>query len=168
MFWPAWWESVCGMKGFNWWWHRQQQLSTHLSCFSLCLCYCNFWWMREAVRTPLALFRSRTVSKQLKHMVVTGGSLWLRTELALATLDERLITLIWVDFLKWAQRVIGFSKEEHILTERIQLARKVTDIYFYKFWQMLFVFKWHHDAEGFSEQWLIMCTWLSIASTRGA
>lgn len=38
----------------------------------------------------------------------------------------------------------------------IQTARTVTDFDRCKFWQMLFVFRWHHDAQGFSVRRLIM------------
>lgn len=40
--------TLCGPKGScRGWQGNGQHLSTHLSCFSPCLCRCNFWWMRS-------------------------------------------------------------------------------------------------------------------------
>lgn len=105
---------------------------------------------------------SCSVTMQLKHVALTRGGLWRRAELALVTLDERLITLIWVEMSSGCDRIL--QRDAHF----DRGAEKVSDIYCYKFWQLLFVFRWRRDAEGFSERWLIVCTWLSIASTRGA
>lgn len=51
--------------------------------------------------------------------------------------------------------------------DRVDPAWGATHFYCHRFWQMLFVFKCHHEAQGFSEQWLIMYS-AAIARARRA
>lgn len=123
---------------------RQQQLSSichvffffsHPFCVSTATTFDE--WVEQLVHLyPLHIMQSNRAVKahgSYRRQFVT--------ELAPSTLDERLITLIWIYFVKWAQCVIGFSTEEHVWTEWIRLCGKVTCICCYKSWQMLFVFQ---------------------------
>lgn len=139
--------------------------------FSPCLCCWNFFWfffkwMRGTVRTPLP-FPHHAVTVQLKNKMVTKGCLGLRTELALATLEEHLIHLILVYCVKWAQSVIGLSTGVHIWTEWIQLGEKSNLYLLLLRLAGVICFSSGIMTLKVSQSGDRLCTWLSIASTRG-
>ena len=112
----------------------------------------------EHSEDTFTLSPSRLAISQLKHVEVTWDGFvtqgWARsshTGWALNYADQG-----WI----WEMSTVhdgGYSLQKSKTEDRRRsLPRTVTDFDCCKFWQMLFVFRWHHDAQGFSVRWLIM------------